>query len=96
MKTAIKAIIDKDQQAAKDILKLMSRDIQRNNPKEHMAMLGIPYNPGSDELDRDNGIRRRMVELKILATFGTNHTCPSILLNVEPQYHTYQPQTKER
>lgn len=80
MKTGIKILLDNDKEGAKELIKILdSENIPFNNPRRHAEMLGYPYNKDF-EADPTNGIRRLMVELKILSIFG-KHTCPPILLS---------------
>ena len=82
MKTGIKILIDNDKQGAKDLLKKLSSErIPYENPKLHAKLLGHPYKEGIFERDPDNGIKRLMVELKILSIFG-KHNCPKALLKI--------------
>ena len=82
LKTGIKILLDNDKEGAKELIKILdSEKIPFNNPKRHARMLGYPYNKGDFEADTTSGIRRLMVELKILSIYG-KHTCPSILLVV--------------
>ena len=82
MKTGIKILIDNDKQGAKDLLKKLSCErIPYENPKLHAKLLGYHYKEGIFERDPDNGIKRLMVELKILSIFG-KHNCPKTLLKI--------------
>jgi hypothetical protein len=69
-----------NQKEAKWLLSYLQRhNIPKNCPEIHAKLLGYPYNKGEFEADSTNGVRRIMVELKLLALFG-KHNCPDILL----------------
>jgi len=63
------------------------KKVAKANPEEHARLLGYPYNKGGFEEDKTNGIRRIMVELKVLSIWG-KHTCPKILIqSIKPKTH---------
>lgn len=90
MKTGIKILLDNDKEGAKELLRILSSEkIPFKDPKRHAQMLGYPYNKDF-ETDPTNGIRRLMVELKILSVFG-KHSCPPALLAVNSvKNYTYK------
>lgn len=80
--TGIEILKQNNRDAAKALLhKLTSERIPFENPKLHAKLLGYPYEEGVFEQDPDNGIKRLMVELKILSLTG-KHFCPPALLSV--------------
>jgi hypothetical protein len=80
MKTGIECLRQNDKEAASGLLSLIREEnIAFEQPERHAKLLGYPYNRGDFETDEDNGVRRLMVELKILSIYG-RHACPPILL----------------
>lgn len=80
MDTGIQILKENHREKAKDLLEFYKKHRVWECPEKHAQLLGYPYNKGDFEKDSTNGIRRIMVELKILSLFG-KHCCPGILLD---------------